>query len=823
MTPDLQRQIIDRLVDTGAERHDWSFLVLAAMEGDRALGEYLDGRANRTALPPKEEGAQTTPAEPPGIYVSSITVEGFRGVGPATTLPLTPGPGLTLVVGRNGSGKSSFAEGLETLLTGRNSRWDGRKKAWVDAWQNLHHGVAALKAEVMVDGQGALTLSRTWSSKDVTSSSATVRAPGQATRPLDEMGWSGALSTFRPFLSYNELGSLLEDGPSKLYDALSGVLGLDELTTVQARLSDARKQRSDRLKTAEAAAQELAAALEELGQKTADPRPAAALKALNARAWDFATLTALAAGTADAGAAETELLRRLQSLVAPAPGAVADLVERLRAAERACADLVGTDAERSHQRADLLEQALRYHQAHASSTCPVCGTEGVLLGDWSSSATAEIAALRGEARACEAARAARRAVMAEAQRHLGPPPSVLAQAAERMEFEALARVRGLWATWATGRTIETGGALAAHLEAHVLDLHEAVAALIDEAAAELVKREDVWRPFQLRLAEWLPGARTAVDGATKIPALKKAEEWWKGAIQAVRDDRFRPIADRAMAVWKQLRLQSNVELGAVELGGTGTSRRVTLKVTVDGKPAEALGVMSQGELHSLALSLFLPRATLSESPFRFVSVDDPVQSMDPARVEGLARALADTATTRQVIVFTHDDRLPDAVRRLGIPARVIGVTRRAESHVEVRTLTDPVRGYLDDAFAVVKTDDLPPAVAARVAPGFCRSALEAACMDVVRRTRLKKGHRHDDIEALLADNAKPYPLMALALCDDESRTGEVLARLKGRFGAQAVEAFKACSAGAHEAYGGDVLELVRATEKLTAQLMGAAS
>ena len=33
-----------------------------------------------------------------------------------------PGPGLTLVVGRNGSGKSSFAEGIEVALTGHNER-----------------------------------------------------------------------------------------------------------------------------------------------------------------------------------------------------------------------------------------------------------------------------------------------------------------------------------------------------------------------------------------------------------------------------------------------------------------------------------------------------------------------------------------------------------------------------------------------------------------------------------------------------------------------------------------------------------------------------
>src|SRR5262245_20969376 len=133
-----------------------------------------------------------------------------------------------------------------------------------------------------------------------------------------------------------------------------------------------------------------------------------------------------------------------------------------------------------------------------------------------------------------------------------------------------------------------------------------------------------------------------------------------------------------MDTWRLLRQNSNVELGRIELTGTGSARRVKLDVTVDGVSGAALGVMSQGELHSLALSLFLPRATLPESPFRFVVIDDPVQSMDPARVDGLARALEETARTRQAIVFTHDERLAEAVRRLNIKTTILSLTRRPE-------------------------------------------------------------------------------------------------------------------------------------------------
>ena len=42
---------------------------------------------------------------------------------------------------------------------------------------------------------------------------------------------------------------------------------------------------------------------------------------------------------------------------------------------------------------------------------------------------------------------------------------------------------------------------------------------------------------------------------------------------------------------------------------------------------------------------------------------------------------------------------------------------------------------LEDALALVHTTDLPVTVLRRVVPGFCRSALEAAFITVLRRRR----------------------------------------------------------------------------------------
>lgn len=87
---------------------------------------------------------------------------------------------------------------------------------------------------------------------------------------------------------------------------------------------------------------------------------------------------------------------------------------------------------------------------------------------------------------------------------------------------------------------------------------------------------------------------------------------------------------------------------------------------------------------------------------------------------------------------------------------------------------DPVSSLIDDARAVALTEDLPADVASRVVPGFCRSAVEAACMDVLRRRRLARGETHESVEDLLVRNAKLHPLISLALFDDPARTNDVL-------------------------------------------------
>ena len=136
MDPGIRSLVQSRLEADGSLDPACGSLVLAALEGAEALEAQLSGRS----AAPRAAEARASPASG-GAFLRSVAVEGFRGIGPAQTLELRPGP-----------------------------------------------------------------------------------APD-----LESLGWSAALRTHRPFLSYNELGSLLDEGPSKLYDALSSILGLEDV------------------------------------------------------------------------------------------------------------------------------------------------------------------------------------------------------------------------------------------------------------------------------------------------------------------------------------------------------------------------------------------------------------------------------------------------------------------------------------------------------------------------------------------------------------------------------------------------------------------
>lgn len=691
--------VLDRLEESSldARRRD---LVLAALTDD--VESVLEGVA---AGAPERTPAED--AEPRGCWLGALEVEGFRGIGREARLELTPGPGLHLVCGRNGSGKSSFSEALELLLTDSCSRWDGRNKPWREGWQNLHaEGRTRIAADLAIDGTpGTVRVEGCWDRGADPGARSVDRLRGpKDLQARTDLGWGAAFQTWRPFLSYNELGSLLESRRTNLFDTIAAVLGLEVLGEAFDRLEGVRKEVR---KVPKAARDNLTLVRSRL-DGVDDERAEICRKALPARGkWDLEAVEALLSGDGPA----PEGLERLRALARLRPfgedaleNAIAGLEAAVAQRESARED---RDTELGLRVARLLDAAAAWSDAAGDDVrdCPLCETPAALGEGWREEARRRSAELKERARA--------------AQR----------------------------------------------------------------------------------------------DGDD----LKAAADWLSGLEEEQRDARFEPIKTEAREIWEMLRARSHVSLDDLRFAGRRTARRLEMDVSVDGNACVALGVMSQGELHSLALSLFLPRATRPESPFRFLFIDDPVQAMDPTKVEGLARVLDRVARTHQVVVFSHDDRLSEAVQRLGIPARIREVHRLPGSVVEFRNHLDPVGRLFSDAHALVLDDKLPAEVRDRVVPGLCRQALEARAHEVVRRRRLGRGDGHRDVEGLLADGRTLVSTLALALFDDADRGGDVYARLhqgQRHFGVGAVEVVRACNKGAHEGLVGAGRDFVQACQRI---------
>ncbi|MFC9229884.1 AAA family ATPase [Streptomyces decoyicus] len=737
-------------------------------------------------------GADSGTAGPqPGrrVFLEHVSVSGFRGIGRKACLPLNAKPGVTLVVGRNGTGKSSFAEGVETAFTGRTARLDKQRgEVWRSHWRNLHDG-AESKVEVGLAIAGDTrpsTLTCTWPGDDVTAPEVVFKRPGHSQRPFKDAGWEQALNSYRPFLSYSDLDKVISGKPSELYDSIATILGLGELTAADERLQALEKALNSPAKMADA---ELPALVESLSALD-DPRAERALAAISGSGIpEFDELDALVAGLPDADDDRLRELRATVELTGPDLEAVGAAVDRLREAVAALDDVRASGAEDAHQRSELLSAALDHRRRHADEdACPVCGSDRPLDEAWAEQAAEQVAALRQEAATAQASRIELRDAT-DAMRYL----------VTRVPAWLPAPLVVPWEEWVACRAIDDAERLAARAETAALVLADACAALREEAARELEKLDEEWRRCVTRLAAWLDRARSAHAGKPRLRQVKAARKWLKEACAELREERLRPFEGHSQWIWEELRQQSNVDLRSVRLAGSEKAavRKLVMDVSVDGTEAAALGVMSQGELHSLALSLFLPRAAAPDSPFGFVVIDDPVQSMDPAKVHGLAKVLHDLGESRQVVVFTHDTRLQRAFTNQELPVTVLEVEREARSAVTVRPVTDPVDQALADARALARTPNLTPVAVTHVLPGLCRTVLERAFTEAAWLRLHRAGLTEHEAEKTVAAAITLRDIAALGLFGDPSRTGDVYRELRRCCGPGAVDLVRRCQEGAH--------------------------
>ena len=123
----------------------------------------------------------------------------------------------------------------------------------------------------------------------------------------------------------------------------------------------------------------------------------------------------------------------------------------------------------------------------------------------------------------------------------------------------------------------------------------------------------------------------------------------------------------------------------------------------------------------------------------------------------------------------------------------------ASSTVDVQVSRTPVQRYLDGARGYAKPDRLPPEVQARVVPMFCRSAVEAAAANLVRRRAVEAGTSLDEADEQLAESRTLRETLALVLFGEAGRQGEVANEVRKRYGTHAATLVSELNRGSHGA------------------------
>ncbi|MGV9803612.1 AAA family ATPase [Mycobacterium sp. NPDC003449] len=774
--------VIDAVTPAEQSVHD---VILELLGNDDALpGEVKDAVLEALA---EVDGTATEAAEagPTATFLSSITVSGFRGVGPSARLDLYPAPGLMVVSGRNGSGKSSFAEALELTLTGTSYRWHKKENLWAETWQNLHHpDPCEIRVGFTREAAGPCTVGMRWEpgAKLEDRKTWTQVGTGKRIDGVDDLGWSRALELHRPVLSYEELGRLFDGGPAALYDALAQLLGLEVLADTEKILAARLKAIRTASDTADAERKLVLAAL----TGHTDERAGRAAQLLRKRPVPLDAVLALATGAGEAQSDVVPALRVLAGLETPTIDAVGEACRQFRTAINDAAASATAAVDLTGQRVELLRAALRFHDRGGDADCPVC-ERGRLDAEWATAAQDSIARseqmlaeYRSTAQQLKTSRSVLTAMLNDLAAAAGVPGVELGGLAAYNDAVTGAR-----------RAPVGDEALAAHAEAALTEVIAAADSVRTQAADELARRESAWAPLAAQLGGWVRLEEQARDVDGELKVITAARKWVAEHAAAFRNMRLKPIAAQARDIWHRLRQESNVDLADITLEGTATRRRAVLGGSVDGKPTKALSVMSQGELHALALALFLPRATSAKSPFRFVVLDDPIQAMDPSKIDGFVQVLREIARTHQVIVFSHDDRLASVIRETGIDARLVEVVRETGSRVTVRDNVNPALRHVGDIFALIKDDGMPDDIKLRAAPALFRMALEAAAKQAFYAKASLAGRPLTDSETVWQSAKKTSSRLALAVHGDPST--DLTPWLKP----ERKRALRICNAGAH--------------------------
>lgn len=236
--------------------------------------------------------------------------------------------------------------------------------------------------------------------------------------------------------------------------------------------------------------------------------------------------------------------------------------------------------------------------------------------------------------------------------------AVAGTAALPADVSLVADVRAASDTEAGQAATLNAATVAAQLDANRTDQSTIRARIALAEAKEAVSAER----DRLRQRARIEAART--EAATK-GITDKIGELTRRHVTVAMQDQFSRESDRLDVTRVTLR-DTKARLGTL------LHRPEFIGATLDAKLPE---VLSEGEQTALGLAGFLTEASFDESKSALV-LDDPVTSLDHVRRDKVAKRIVGLAAERQVIVFTHDVTFTVDLRR-ACEAQGVQFTERA--------------------------------------------------------------------------------------------------------------------------------------------------
>lgn len=603
--------------------------------------------------------------------IESVSIMGYRGIGNEDPLELgfDPRPGITVLHGLNGAGKSSISDAIEIGLTGKIPASTEGKAGRAALWDPVHlaRGAESARIEVTLvsDGNRLLLTTLVDSTGNVQTHEAELSSvAGKRKIALDSF-WHDALASHQPVFAYASLERRVQLSKD-LAEYFEGLLALGgSFTTLEMDIverADRSKQAFDRWRSAKDDAMKYLSDIDEVHSSGGIEN---CLKPVR---------EPLLSENPDEWLRDEGLLQDGTTL-SPLPG---DSRERLRkAALRARAAIDAFDETRMTSEQSL-STALELLHSEAtgrcidSGACPVCASPGM---NWRKTLSATVARNRHVTKL-------QSTVQAETE-NLAEIAGDLLVSVVRV-CEGTSPDDSIWPLKSTAKTLTTEF-LRLRETSHPAQLSVLTATmalcswLISKDAqvliGEAVARSDATRQWNIARTKAVEAFVTVwrSDGAFAVESIgwTETKRRLEDLRRHLRKRRSVTLEGRAGSRIKDLLSDAGLRLEGISV----QSSKATIELVDKDDNKIDLGMLSAGQRNAVLLAPLL--ASVDAGPFGFLVLDDPVHAFDELRIDRLAESLSQIASSRRIIVLTHDERLKEylVARAVDYDTRLVGRTQ----------------------------------------------------------------------------------------------------------------------------------------------------